>query len=79
MRSKLAGIVLCTLAALSLASCVTTGPATAKGECQIFQEPTVAISGQTPDDQGWIDDTIESGVASCHWKRPAHKSKVKAK
>jgi hypothetical protein len=40
----------------------------------VFEAPATVILGQTSADQGWIDDTIESGVAACHWPRPKARS-----
>jgi hypothetical protein len=40
------------------------------GECQAFLPPQFAIEGKTPQDQYWIDLTIESGVGGCKWPRP---------
>lgn len=41
-----------------------------RGGCRVFEAPKTEILGQTPADQRWIDDTIESGVAACGWPRP---------
>lgn len=40
------------------------------GVCKTFPRPDYQIRGQTGYDQQWADETIESGVAACHWKRP---------
>lgn len=47
-----------------------TVPASIAGECQIFTDPGYAVKGKTKRDQFWIDSQLESGYASCDWKRP---------
>lgn len=56
----------------SLAGCATTGQLalSIKGACGSFQAPTFPVKGQAKRDQVWVDDTTESGVAACGWKRP---------
>ena len=53
-----------------MAGCGTLRAVSVSGECKVFVSPVYVIGGKTPDDQSWIDDTIESGVAGCGWKRP---------
>lgn len=54
-----------------LGGCATPVPASVKGGvCKLFNAPPYAYKGKTFHDQSWIDDTIERGVAGCHWKRP---------
>lgn len=68
---------------LTLGGCGTLRPGSVQaGECKVFLPPVTQVEGKAPVDQYWIDDTIESGVAGCGWKRPAPKKKapvVKAK
>jgi hypothetical protein len=42
----------------------------AGGECRIFRAPDYAIRGKTQDDQNYIDDNTEAGIAACKWARP---------
>jgi hypothetical protein len=50
------------------------GPASIReGECKVFVPPEFVIEGKTPQDQHWINLTIESGVAGCGWQRPKPK------
>lgn len=55
-----------------LSGCATTGgiALSIKGACDAFRAPAVPIKGKTKPDQLWVDDTTESGVAACGWKRP---------
>jgi len=71
--NALARAVILAICGISLAACASAPrPASVKGgECKVFPRPPTVVVGQTPYDQGWIDDTIESGVASCGWQRPA--------
>lgn len=43
----------------------------------MFPAPSVEVRGRRRADQAWINDTVESGVAACHWARP--KARVIAK
>lgn len=42
----------------------------AGGECKTFVRADYEILGKTRWDQAWIDNIIETGVASCGWPRP---------
>jgi hypothetical protein len=55
-----------------LAGCATSGPASvAGGECRLFRPPAHVVRGADQESQNWADDTVEAGVAGCHWHRPA--------
>lgn len=41
-----------------------------EGTCKVFPAPAQEVRGKGRSDQVWINDTIESGVAACHWPRP---------
>jgi hypothetical protein len=41
------------------------------GSCSVFERPPYVVQGKTAYDQGVADNFVESGVAGCHWKRPA--------
>lgn len=36
----------------------------------MFPAPAQEVRGKGKSDQAWINDTVESGVAACHWPRP---------
>lgn len=62
--------VMCALA-MTMAGCGTLRPASVQGgECRVFSAPSFQVRGQTVRDQIWVDETIESGIASCGWTRP---------
>lgn len=58
-------------AALLLAACGTPQPASvAKGECKVMARAAAQVCGITVQDQAWIDEEIEGGVAACKFARP---------
>ncbi len=55
---------------LSAAGCAGDMPASVSGgECRVFVPPQAKICGLTLSDQKWIDENVESGIASCGWER----------
>lgn len=67
----IARIVIIVAAAALLAGCQTTGTGSVRGgECRVFAAPAYAVRGARPYDQQWIDQTVESGVGGCGWRRP---------
>lgn len=59
------------VSAAFLAGCGDHQVASVKdGECKAFQRSAVEACGLTQADQDFIDDTIETGVSACKWKRP---------
>lgn len=60
-------------AALALAGCATDGgpKSSVAGSCAVFERPAYALRGATQYDQDVADKYVESGVAGCHWARPA--------
>lgn len=65
--------IACVLAAV-LAGCGTSRVASVSGgECKVFQNPGFVVKGRSSIDQDWIDETIESGISACGWKRPRAK------
>lgn len=56
--------------AVLLAGCGTTRVASVGGECEAFLPPTQIVTGADRYSQGWVDETVETGVAACGWKRP---------
>lgn len=66
---------LCVIAIIGLAGCGTSpaGPASIKGECQVFQDPGFAVQGKRPKDQRAIDTQwLEPGIGAGCFKRPTH-------
>lgn len=57
------------LGVLLLAGCASPGPATIKGECQLFRDPGRKVAGVAREDRQWIAETVEAGIAGCGWKR----------
>lgn len=57
-------------AALMLAGCVTTAPATVQGECRILTPAPHAVQARSRAGQRWVDTTIETGVRVCGHRRP---------
>lgn len=58
-------------AALTLAGCASTGPASvAGGDCKVFHDPGFAVRGRRLQDSQWIGRTQETGIRVCGWRRP---------
>ncbi len=56
---------------MMLGGCASLAPASVTGgECKIFHDPGFAVRGKRLKDSQWIGRTQETGIVSCHWKRP---------
>lgn len=63
-------LVALTLAA-TLAACGDPQVATVSGgECKVIQRAAVEVCGLTEQDQAFIDNSIEGGIAACRFARP---------
>jgi hypothetical protein len=36
----------------------------------VFVAPAAVVVGSDPVSQRWIDETVETGVEACGWRRP---------
>ena len=59
---KAAKLVLMLSSAIALTACGTKLPASANGECVVFEAPQEVVTGKTRRDQFWIDKTVEAGT-----------------
>ena len=57
-------------AALTLAACQSTAPATVKAECRLIDAPPHVIRAVNRSGQFWVDKLVEAAVEVCGHPRP---------